>query len=267
MKTTKVTQFTLLALITVGVFASMAKNGYGFTLIGLGCAGLALLYLGQVALSFAAPNAPAEKLNMAATTEVVLLSVLLILFSLRAFYIYQPYGEIYFIVTCGSLMLVYCIVGYNSFSSLRNAEPKLAGILAGFYLALLFFILAMAARVNITWSMLLGGMGLLLSIPFILTVLQTKKLHQDGKSISLLQFVVQSRNKAGILFIFFLSSALYSGLAYFSFIPAIENSDRPKAYLELIREAEAGTEKAADGTYRHEQYKKAMDGFLERRRK
>ena len=267
MKTTKVIQFTLLALITIGVFAAMAKNGYGFALIGLGCAGLAFLYLAQMALGFSGSLYLEGRSTMAATAETILLSVLLILFSLRAFYFYLPYGEIYFIVTCGSLLLVYCFIGYDSFSSLKKAEPRLAGILAGFYLALLFFILAMATRVNLTWSMLFGGMGLLFSIPFILAVLQTQRVNRDRKSISLLQFVVLSKNKAGILFIFFLASALYSGLAYFNFIPAIENSDRPKAYLELIRDAESGTEKATKGTHRHEQYKKAMDAFLDRRRK
>jgi hypothetical protein len=83
-------------------------------------------------------------------------------------------------------------------------------------------------------------------------------------SVSLFNFVRKSKSKAGLLFIFFISSAVYTGLSQLGFIPEIENSERPKAYIELINDAESGKEKAIDGKYHHEKYKEAMDKFLER---
>jgi hypothetical protein len=122
----------------------------------------------------------------------------------------------------------------------------------------------MMLRTNTNASVILGALGLLASVPFLYDVLRQRKFTSGGKDMSLIQFVAASGNKAGILFLFFISSALYSGLTYFNIIPAIENSDRPKPYIELINLAERGGEAPLGGKYQHERYKQAMDTFLGR---
>jgi hypothetical protein len=54
------------------------------------------------------------------------------------------------------------------------------------------------------------------------------------------------------------------GLSNFRIIPSIENTDKPKTYIELINQAETGKEKPVNGKYNHEIYKEAMDKFLAR---
>ena len=67
-----------------------------------------------------------------------------------------------------------------------------------------------------------------------------------------------------MLFLFFIFSVIYVGLSNFRIIPSIENADKPKAYIELINQAETGKEKQVNGKYQHEIYKEAMDKFLAR---
>jgi hypothetical protein len=67
-----------------------------------------------------------------------------------------------------------------------------------------------------------------------------------------------------MLFLFFIFSVFYVGLSTFRIIPAIENTDKPGNYIELVTEAETGNEKPVNGRYRHEIYRQAMDKFLAR---
>jgi hypothetical protein len=48
MKISQVLQYLFLGLILAGLSAMMAKNGYGFTLMGISCFGLAALYLALI---------------------------------------------------------------------------------------------------------------------------------------------------------------------------------------------------------------------------
>jgi hypothetical protein len=192
------------------------------------------------------------------------LAALLTLFGLRAFYIYLPGGEFVFVAVCLLLMATYLMLAFRVFTDIKKQNPGPALIIIGLYSSILLFLLSMLFRISPFWSLLFGGLGVLASVPFLWSVLRQKKYEISGNLISLFQFLVTSKNKAGLLFAFFLFSGLYTGLTQVGLIPEIENTDRPKAYVDLIERAEADGEKTADGRYQHEKYKEAMDKFLER---
>jgi hypothetical protein len=267
MNLSKVLQFLLLAMITVGVFASMAKNGYGFTFMGIGCVGLAAVYLIGSVMNFAGGMLPEKKNRLTATVELTLLSLLLLLFGLRAFYVSLPYSDAYFIALCAGMLLCYGLIGYQVVKNFRNGNPPLGIRMALFYGAILFFIASLMLRINTNLSAMVGALGFLISLPFLYDVFRQRKFTAEGKDQSLIQWVAASPNKAGILFLFFISAALYSGLTYFDIIPAIENSDRPRSYYELVNLAERGGDAPIDGKYQHERYKQAMDTFFSRHEK
>jgi hypothetical protein len=153
----------------------------------------------------------------------------------------------------------------GTFNDVKNENPGLAGIIVFFYSSLLLFILSLGTRIfNPTLSEVIGALGFLASIPFLISLLRQKKYDYSGRSITLLQFIVASRNKAGMLFLFFIFSSVYVGLSNFKIIPAIENADKPATYIELINQAESGKEKPVNGKYKHEIFKEAMDKFLRR---
>ena len=265
MKLDKIVQSLLLSLVIIGVFASMARNAYGFTFIGTACFGLALLYGAQLIWKLIDDFANLTKKDVPGLMEPFLLAALLLVFGFRASYIYLASGELIFLVVCGLLVLVYGWIGLNIFNQTKKEGPGLAHNIGHFYFSLLLFLLALASRnISLLWSSGFGALGMLGSLPFLWSVVRQQRYDISGKTVSFFQFIIVSKNKAGLLFLFFLSSALYTGLTYVSLIPEIANADQPKDYIELVRNAESGKEKPVNGKYQHQVYKEAMDKFLKR---
>jgi hypothetical protein len=265
MKITQVLQSLLLGLILAGLSAMMAKNGYGYTLMGLSCFGLAALYVAQITWKVIEDFSGMEKTVISEISELVLLTVLISLFGLRAFYINVPFSDLIFISVCGLLIVVYSIMAFGTYNAAKNENRGLAVILAFFFSSLLIFLLSLGSRIFYPkLSAVIGVLGFLASVPFLISLLRQKKYDCSGKSITVLRFIVASRNKAGMLFLFFIFSGVYIGLTNLRIIPAIENAYKPPTYIELINEAETGKEKPVNGKYKHEIYKEAMDKFLAR---
>ncbi len=257
-------QSLLLALIVVGIFAAMARNAYGFDLIGSACMGIAVLFLFQVVWKVIGEHGILNRSDIQEMAELVLLAFLLLLFGLRAFYIYIDFGEIMLYSVPVLLLVVYTFIGYDRVTLTKKENASLGQNLIFFYSSTGLFLLSLSTRFNALWSMILGVAAVMVAMPFFISILRRQQFEIKGKSTTSFQFVVASKNKAGLLFIFFISSALYTGLSQFDLIPEIENSTRPKNYIELINQAETGEEKKTDGKYHHEKYKEAMNKFLER---
>jgi hypothetical protein len=263
MKISQVLQYLSLGLILAGLSAMMAKNGYGYTLMGLACFGLAALYFAQVSWKVIEDFSGLEKKEISGLSELLLLAILISLFGFRAFYINLPFSDIIFITVCGLLIVVYCLIAAVTFNSAKKENTGLAVIIAFFFSSLILFLLSLGSRIfNPALSSVIGILGFLASFPFMISLLHQKKYDYSGKSITIFQFIVASGNKAGMLFLFFILSAVYVGLSNFKIIPAIENADKPPAYIELINQAESGKDKPVNGKYKYEIYKEAMDKFL-----
>jgi hypothetical protein len=265
MKISQVLQSVLLGLIVLGLFAIMAQNGYGFTLMGVSYFGLALLYIARISWKVAEDFSAIEKRDIVCISELLLLASMFILFGLRTFYINIPFIDLIFIALCSLLIVVYLIIASGIFNTIRNENPPLARNVMFFYSSILLFILSLGFRIiNPSLSALIGTLGILASLPFLIALMRRKKYDHSGKSITLLQFIVASGNKSGMLFLFFIFSAIYLGLSNFRIIPGIENAEKPGTYIELRIQAETGKEKPVNGKYKYQIYKEAMDNFLQR---
>jgi hypothetical protein len=265
MKLSQVLQSLFLGLILLGLFAVMAQNSYGFPLMGVSCFGLALLYFLQAGWKAIEDYSSLDKKDITAVSELLLLAFLSLLFGFRAFYINLPFSDIIFTAICSLLIIVYLIIASYILNATKSENPELAGTLIFFYSSILIFLLSLGLRIiNPSLSAAAGALGIMASLPFIISLLRNRKYEYSGKSVTLLQFILASRNKAGMLFLFFIFSAVYVGLSNFKVIPSIENADKPKTYIELINQAETGKEKPVNGKFKHEIYKEAMDKFVER---
>jgi hypothetical protein len=267
MQLNKIIQTLLFTGVIIGIFASISKNAYGFTLMGVSCFGLAGLYFMQFIWKLIEDHAALTKNEKLWLAELLLLSIMLTLFGFRAFYIYYPGSKLLFMVVCIFLVVVYLMLALEVFNTVKRDNKGFGLNILFFHLAIFFFLTSMAARPVPTLSIALGILGLVGSVPVILAVLRKQRFEVQGETETLFDFVRKSKNKAGLLFMFFLVSGIYTGLSQFGIIPEIENSDRPKAYIDLINKAESGIEKAVDGKYRHQAYQEAMDRFLERHQK
>jgi len=265
MKISQVLQSVFLGLILLGLFAMMAQNGYGYTLMGIACFGLAFLYFAGVAWKVIEDFSDLEKKDLVAITELMVLAFLIMLFGFRTFYINIPFGDIIFTTFCSLLIIVYFIIASGIHKAVKRENPALARDVLLFYSSILIFLLSLGLRIiNPSLAALIGGLGIIASVPFFISLLRNRRFEFSGKSVTLFQFVVASGNKAGILFLFFIFSAIYVGLSNFRIIPSIANADKPKTFIELINQAESGIEKPVNGKYQHEIYKEAMDKFLAR---
>jgi hypothetical protein len=265
MKVSQLLQSFFLGLILLGLFSIMAQNSYGFILMGISCFGLALLYFTQTGWKVIEDFSTLDKKDIMAISELLLLSFLIMLFGFRAFYIKIPFSDIIFTTLCGLLIIVYFIIVSGISKAAKGENPALAGNVIFFYSSVLIFMLSLGLRIiNPSLSAVIGALGILVSLPFLISLFRNKQYEYSGKSVTMFQFVAASGNKAGMLFLFFIFSAFYVGLSNFRIIPSIENADKPKTYIELINEAETGKDKPVNGKYQHEIYKEAMDKFLER---
>lgn len=257
-------QFLLIALIVVGIFAAMARNAYGFELVGVGCLGIAVLFLFQVVWKVIGERGTLNRIEIQEMAELLLLAFLTLIFGLRSFYIYVDYSEIIFNAVCVFLMFVYAGIGYTLITSVKKESKPLAWNLISFYSSLVLFLLSTVFRASASLAMSLSVLSVVAGLLFIVSLLRRQRYEIKLKSMSLLQFVIASRNKAGLLFLFFVSAGLFTMFSYVGIIPSIENADRPKDYVELINSAGSGKKKSVDGKYQHEKYKEAMDKFMER---
>jgi hypothetical protein len=54
----------------------------------------------------------------------------------------------------------------------------------------------------------------------------------------------------------------YMGLTKFDILPKMYSDEYPQAYLDLVKQAEAGGEKPVNGKYKHEEFKELYDQFV-----
>jgi hypothetical protein len=264
MNLNRIAQAILLMLAVVGLFAAMARNAYGFNLLAVSCFGLAVLFLFQLLWTAISEFGSLTRATLLEGGELLLLTALTSMFGLRVLYLYMPNSEDVFNGICLLQVLTYAGIGYSQTALVRKANRALSTQLVFLYSSLLLFLLSILFRSNASLSFGLGVLATVVSLPFVVSVIRRKSFELGSKSVTLLQHVVAARNKAGLMFLFFVSSALFTGLAYFGIVPGIQDTDLPKDYIELINEAESGRETPVEGRYHHELYREAMERFSQR---
>jgi len=139
MQINRIVQVLLFSLVIIGIFASMAKNTYGFTLMGIGCFGLAVLYVIQIIWKLIEDHATLSRNEKRILFELFFLALMLTLFGLRAFYIYLPGSKLMFMVVCIFLIIVYLSDALEIFNATKRLSRGLAVNMGFFYLAIFFF--------------------------------------------------------------------------------------------------------------------------------
>jgi len=256
-------QSILLMLAVVGIFAAMARNNYGFELVGWGCMGLALLYLVQLTWNIIANLGSLASKDLPNILEFLFLSLFTLLLGLRAFYIYFGLGDEVFGAVVFLQMILYAWLGYSYIKQISDQNIRMSRNLMYFHISLTLFFLATLLRSFDNLTMYIGGSAVLISLPVLISIIKQEKFDINEKKITFTQFLI-SRNKAGLMFLFFLTAGVFTILTYLKILPSVENVNQPKDYVELVNRAENGEEKPEDGKYEHQRYKEALDKFIDR---
>jgi hypothetical protein len=88
----------------------------------------------------------------------------------------------------------------------------------------------------------------------------------NGEKTSGFQFIFRLKDRSGVLIVLFLLFTAYMGLTKIEVLPKMYSDEFPKAYFQLVNEAEAGREKPKDGKFKHEEFKEKYDQFVTRRK-
>lgn len=265
MRLTSFFQFIFISLIVIGMFASMARNSYGFDLVATGFLILGLSYAFQVGWKVVEEGGKIQRSELPHAFELIFLSGFFVILAMRFVYYSFTGAEIVFSAICFCLSIVYLIIGRDHFKSLRPRNYSLARDIVFLNVAAAVFVLSLGIRIfSPTISVAGGILALLISTPFLLAVVRTRNYQLHGKTVTAVRYVRKARIKAGLVLLLLILSVTYFALSTLKIAPSIESASRPRMYLELIRQAETGQEEAVEGKYKHEVYQDAMDQFLKR---
>lgn len=252
--------YLLILLLITGAFASMAQNGYGIQLMGGVSAVFSLLFLYQAANPL--QKAEAKRFRL---IELISLSVLFGIISLRTFYIHFPYAEMLFGLAGFSLFMVYAIKLVTLFPQIRKENVFLSWMVFLFFSSLTLFVLSVTITPLLPVLAEPAGMAAFALI-LIFTAASLSKRDQlyKGERVNALKIAMRAEPRAVLLLSLFVLFSLYIGLNRVNLIPAVYSDEFPRTYFELVNRAESGLEEPVDGLYEHERFKQEYDQFLEK---
>lgn len=252
--------YLLFVLLIMGAFAAMAQNYYGVTILGLVAVSFSLLFLIQL-ISFLSK----KERDWSVVVELISLAFLAGIMALRVFYIYFEFLEMILGIAGVSLILVYLRKTVNSFSSMSRKSKRLTGLVLAYYFSIILYLLSMIAVPFFpSLSEPAGVLAFGLLISFIVLNIASGKILYNGENVSGLKFVTGFKDLSIILITLFLLFTAYMGLNKIGIIPKMYSDEFPQSYFELVNRAETGKEKAVNGKYKHEEFKKMYDRFVER---
>ena len=253
--------YFLFVLLIMGGFSSMAQNDYGNTILG----GVAAAFLILFALQWIQAINSKIKANLGDSIELISLTIISLILALRVFYIHFRFVEIIFVGAGLSLVTVYIIKLVHAWR-LHNARNKwLALALGAFYGSITLYILSMAVVPFFPFLAEPSGItAFVLLITFVAVGFVKKSFIANGEKVSMFQVAARLKDQSVVLATLFLIFTSYTGLARIGALPHLYSDEYPQVFFELVNKAESGEEKTVNGVYRHEEFKKAYDRFIDR---
>lgn len=253
--------YLLFVLLIFGAFASMAQNDYGIKILGWVSIIFGILFLMQLVTLLTGE----KKTSSLDIVELVSLILLASILAMRIFYIHFQFVEILFAVAGFTLIGVYFLKLFITWATLNSKNRILAILVALFHLSIIFYTISMTiVPFKPALAEPAGGLGFALLIAFAFTAFIKKGVMVDGEKISAFRFVYRFKDRSVVLLALFLIFTAYMGLTKIGVLPKMYSDEFPQAYFELVNRAESGIEKPVNGKYRHEEFMKRYNEFVNR---
>lgn len=252
--------YLLLFLVMItGTLASMALNGYGMKLMGLGCVGFALAFLHELVIH--------RDRKPARLAELALLAILCALLACRNFYVEIPAGQTVSAFLFALLALLYVYHGIRLVRKYgKTSRPAMVGLLA-YYGAVVSFLTGLVSGL-ISISPDYGtAAGILFLILFAATHFASRQVYIGGESTTVGQLCVGAKNKSVVVLSALLITGFLFTLIQYQVLPPLYAGDMPVGYTRLVQRAESGLDPmAAKGQPRHRAFREAYQRFIERQK-
>lgn len=249
--------YLLFVLLVTGCFASMAQNEYGIFIMGFVAAGFSILFLSHLFRD--------QIKSRLVFVELISLSVLSAILTLRIFYIHFNFVEVLFVVAGLLLIGFYSNQLFQSWRKLERNNKKLGGLAILFYGSIISYLLSM---VTVPFFPQLaepfGGIAFFLIIVFFVLGIKRDHIIEEGEKVSGIDHVSKHKDRSVVLIFLFLLFTAYMGFTKINVLPKMYSDEYPQAYFELVNRAESGREAPENGKYKHQQFKVAYDSFTEK---
>lgn len=243
----------------------MALNTYGIKLIGFSCLGFALTFFHEVVFGIKKRNDLEPWNRKTLSFELILLTILSILFFLRSLLISFPFAEEVFILSVLFLIGNYLYVGQKSVRELWIIHKVPAYGLVFYYSSLILF--SVTFIVGILFpdkGAAMAVLGFVLLGVYLVIGLIYRRMIINGEDFSLFTFTLNLKNKTTIVFV-----AIVMIFGFYTFrdadlIPGMYSGDTPTGYIRLIQESEAGQVNQENKVDRYLEFKTQYEQFIEK---
>ena len=257
--------YLLFVLIITGAFSSMALNTYGMKLIGFSCLGFALAFFHEVVFGIKKREDLEPWNRNTLSFELILLTVLSVLFFLRSLLISFPYAEEVFILTVILIIGDYIFIAQKSVVKLWNIHKVPAyGLIFYFASLILFSVTFIVGILFPDKGIVMAVLGFILLGIYLVIGLMYRNMIINGEDYSLFKYTLNLKNKTAIAFVAIIMIFSFYTFRDADLIPGMYSGDTPTGYLRLIQEAESeqdGQENKAD---RYIEFKSQYEQFIEK---
>ena len=253
--------YLLCVLLVFGAFAAMAQNAYGLTILGLVAASFAVVFFIQLLYYFNSKESRYDRLAIAELIALILLSGIL---SLRVFYIRFTFVEEIFITAGLFLAIIFMLRLVKTFRYIASQNKILAIILSLFHVSIILYLLSMIMVPLHLNADTTGILAFSLIIAFAISAWLSRGYLLDGEKTSAFSIVAKFKDRSVLLIALFLIFTAYMGLTRINVVPKMYTDEYPQAYFELLNEFDAEVDA---GRYKHVEFKREYDKFVERHAK
>ena len=255
--------YLIVLTIIIGAFASMAQNNYGMQIMGYASLGFALSF-GNSAFAIIKYKGISKKTALS-LIELFSLIIIVIIFSLRIFYIRFPYIEVVFALAGIAIIIRFSFLVVDIVKTTWVENRLLCIYSTFFYFSIIFYTGSMViVIINPALSEPLGGLGFGFLLLYLFGGFYHRNLFYKGEKYSALNYLNKFSTKSILMMAVYVLFTMYMGLTKFDLIPKLYSNEYPQTYLKLVQEAESGLERPIDGKYKHEIFKEKYDRLVER---
>jgi hypothetical protein len=243
----------------------MALNTYGMKLIGFSCLGFALVFFHEVIFGIRKREDLESWNRKTLSIELILLTVLSVLFFMRSLLISFPFAEEVFILTVLLLIGNYVYIAQKSVRELWQSYRIPAYGLIFYYASLILF--SVTFIVGILFpdkGAVMAVLGFLLLGAYVIIGLVYKGMIINGEDFSLFTYTSNLKNKTTIAFVAIIMIFSFYTFRDADLIPGMYSGDTPTGYLRLIQEAEAGQDNEESKVERYIEFKNQYEQFIEK---
>jgi hypothetical protein len=257
--------YLLFVLIITGAFSSMALNTYGMKLIGISCLGFAIAFFHEAVFGMK-KRKDLESWNWRTLSyELILLTILSVLFFMRSLLISFPFAEEIFILTVLLLIGNYVYIAQKSVRELWNIYRIPAYGLLFYYASLILFSVTFIVEILFPdKGVLMAVSGFLLLGIYLIIGLVYKGMIINGEDYTLFTYTSNLKNKTTIAFVAIIMIFSFYTFRDADLIPGMYSGDTPTGYLRLIQEAEAGQGNQESSVERYMEFKNQYEQFIEK---